>query len=102
MADKPLPASPERRNDLWIVGKVFDYGPEKNLQLWRDAKHFVDGLTTMVEQWDANSPMSNDALIVALSDCFNRTKEEVKRHEAELEMRREWAAQQPRDTELQV
>ena len=62
----------------------------------------MDGICTMVERHDASQRLGNDALLVALVGCFNGAKEEVRRHEVEVEMRREWAAKQPRDAELEL
>ena len=81
------PQTPERRNDLWIVHKAFDYGVEENFELWRRAELFVEGLCVMTQNWDAHLSIRNEALMVALMDCHDRCREEAKRHKAELEMR---------------
>ena len=60
---------------------------------------FTDGLVHMVAKWDANPSARNEALMAAFIDCRERCQEEAKRHEAELEMRREWAERQPTDSE---
>jgi hypothetical protein len=94
------PQTPERRNDLWIVHKAFDYGLEENLRLWEAAAGVLDGMGKMAEEWCRNPVSANDALLVALADCEQRCKEEVKRHKAELQMRQEWSARQPESSEL--
>lgn len=97
---EPSPTQPPQiRNDLWVVQKVFDYGPEENLRLWRHADATLAGLCKMAEEWDRDKSTVNEALIVALTDCQSRVKEEARRQEAELQMRREWAKQQPSSSE---
>ncbi len=86
---RPLPASPEKRNDLWRCEKVFDYGPEKNLEVWSNAARVLEGLAEM------GDALGNDGVVVALTDAMIRAKEEVKRARSEVQMRREWAERQP-------
>lgn len=95
-----VPKGPEYRNDLWMCAKAFDYGPEENLRLWEAASAVLEGLCKMAEEWCRNPLTANDALLVAFADCHDRCKEEAKRHEREIEMRREWAARQPKETDL--
>lgn len=87
--ERPLPDRPEQRNDLWRTAKMFDYGPERNLEIWTEAMHMLDAFAEMASNLD------NDALQVALVDCHIRAKEEVKRAGSEVRMRREWAEGQP-------
>ena len=91
---QPLPASPEKRNDLWRCEKVFDYGPEKNLEVWATASHVLEGLAEM------GDALGNDGVVVALTDAMIRAKEEVRRHRSEVRMRREWAEKQPTEADL--
>ena len=89
-----LPPSPEKRNDLWRCEKVFDYGPERNLQAWESAARMLEGFANMSDSLD------NEPMIVALTDAMLRAKEEVKRARVEVRMRREWAEKQPTEADL--
>ena len=86
---QPLPERPEVRNDLWHTAKMFDYGPERNLKVWTEAAQMLDAFAEMAANLD------NDGLEVALVDAHERAKEEVRRAESEVRMRREWAEGQP-------
>ena len=89
-----LPPSPEKRNDLWRCEKVFDYGPEENLEAWKEAAMMLEGFAQMSDAFD------NEPMVVALTDTMIRAKEEVKRASAEVRMRREWAERQPAEADL--
>ena len=89
-----LPPSPEKRNDLWCNEKVFDYGPERNLEAWESAARMLEGFANMSDSLD------NEPMIVALTDAMLRAKEEVKRARVEVRMRREWAEKQPTEADL--
>ena len=91
---RPLPASPERRNDLWRCEKVFDYGPEKNLEVWASAAHVLGGLAEM------GDALGSEGVVVALTDAAMRAKEEARRAKSEVRMRREWAEKQPTEADL--
>ena len=91
---RPVPPSPERRNDLWRTGKVFDYGPERNLEAWESAARMLEGFATMSDSLDS------EPMVVALTDAMLRAKEEVKRARVEVTMRREWADRQPTEVDL--
>jgi hypothetical protein len=81
---EPVPAKPEEvRNDLWLVPKAFDHGPEGNAQLWKLAGVFLSALGGMVAAWGEDPAVRNDALVVALTDCRERVQEEIRRAEAE-------------------
>ena len=91
---RPLPPSPEKRNDLWCCEKVFDYGPEKNLEVWSGAAVVLQGLAEM------GDALGNDGVVVALTDAMSRAKEEARRAASEVRMRREWAGKQPTEADL--
>lgn len=84
---KSLTPDPTGRDDLWCVGKddMGKVGVEAALVLWRQASAMLDGLADMAEH------QPNEALYVALSDARARAYEEVRRHEVEVKMRRDWA-----------
>src|SRR4051812_47117995 len=67
-------------DDLW--GVEFDYGPERNLELWIQAQKMLDHLVYMANE------SHNDGLVVALGEAYTRASEQVKRSEEELEMHR--------------
>lgn len=82
-----LTPDPTGRTDLWCVSKD-DMGKvdvEAALVQWRQASSMLDGLCDMAEHQGV------EALYVALTDCRARAYEEVRRHEREAKMRREWA-----------
>ncbi len=58
---------------VFSVERVFDYDPDENLQGWTQAEAMLEGFVRMAEASD------NEALLVALTDCHLRTKEELKR-----------------------
>jgi len=56
----------------------------------------------MATAWNQTPSIRNEALMVALTDYANHCEEGVRRHKAELKMRREWAERQPEDAELRL
>jgi hypothetical protein len=91
---KPLPPSPEKRNDLWRIEKSFDYGPEKNLEVWSGAAQVLEGLAQI------GDALGSEGVVVGLTDATIRAQEEVRRHRSEVRMRREWAEKQPTEADL--
>jgi len=86
---EPVPVKPKAaRNDLWIAAKSLDHGPEENARLWKRAGLFLDLLHGMIAAWNEDPAVRNDALAVALTDCRDRVREEIRRAEAETEMGR--------------
>ena len=70
--------------DLWIVSLPADRGPEGNLEMWREAEEYLDYLSGKHEGND------NEAILVALTDAYNRCIEERRRAEDLLKLRRRW------------
>ena len=91
---RPLPASPEKRNDLWRCEKVFDGGPEENLELWSQAARVLEGPAQM------GDALGSAGVVLAPTDAMIRAKEEARRAASEARMRREWAERQPTEAGL--
>lgn len=73
---EPLPPKPdELGNDVWLVSKAFDYGPEGNAQLWNRAGVLLSALGEMVVAWGEEDPaIRNEALVVALANAARGCK----------------------------
>lgn len=97
VASPELPPSPERRNDLWHEAKMFDYGPEDNLKLWNQATGILDSFVEVAAKLGV---AENEALVHAMIDARERAREEVRRADSEVRMRREWAEKQPKEADL--
>ncbi|MDP9478040.1 MAG: hypothetical protein M3R38_20560 [Actinomycetota bacterium] len=83
------PKGPNYREDLWVVATLPGGSAEENLDAWRQAACMLAGLEDMAEE------QSNQAFFVAIADARERALEEVRRHEVEVEMRREWGLKHP-------
>lgn len=72
--------------ELWEAGSTLpaDRGPEGNLKMWQEAEEELDHLCDMHER----NP--NEAILVALTDTYNRAIEERRRAEDLLELHKRW------------
>ncbi len=79
-----LEGQPGGHEDLWVVDPPPDRGPEGNLAMWRDAELFFDHL------YNLHDGDKNDAVIVGLTDVYNRCVEERRRAEDLLKLHERW------------
>jgi hypothetical protein len=92
---EPFPTnSKDAQGDLWPLPKAFDYSLEENAHLWKRAEVLLKGLCEMTAAWNNDPVIRNDALMVALTDCRERVREEIGRAESEIERHQEWATKQ--------
>ena len=74
--------------ELWISALPSDRGPEGNLRMWEEAEKVLDGMCSKVEDEGASS---NEALLCALVDAYNRCIEERRRARDLLDSHRKWS-----------
>jgi hypothetical protein len=72
--------------ELWQAGFVLpaDRGPEGNVKMWAEAEEELGHLCDMHER----DP--NEAILVALTDAYNRCIEERRRAQDLLDLRKRW------------
>ncbi len=83
MFDEPTSGHPE----LWLDGRTLpaDLGPEENLKMWGEAERF---LAYLAGEHEGND---NEAILVALTDAYNRCIEERRRAEDLLKLHERWS-----------
>ncbi len=87
MSEERVTGSP----DLWTVSLPEDRGPEGNVRLWRDAERILDGFCAMLESGGYGGDAQEwEGAQVALTEAFNRCKEEHRRAIELLELHRVW------------
>lgn len=78
----PLAGHPELWEAVSMVPE--SRGPEADLQMWLEAEDYLNHLC------DNNERSQNDAVVTALTDCYNRCVEERRRAEDLLKLREVW------------
>jgi len=72
--------------DLWVVDPPPSQGPEGNVEMWKEAESYLDHLCHVADR------QPNEAIVVALTDAYNRCIEERRRAADLLRLHGEWAS----------
>lgn len=64
---------PAGHEELWVVDPPESRGPEADYRMWQEAESYVEHLMDMADA------QQNNAIAVALADCYNRCIEERRR-----------------------
>ena len=76
---------PAGHEELWVVTPPESGGPEADYRMWQEAESYLEHLMNMADA------QHNDAISVALGDCYNRCIEERRRAGDLMALHHQWS-----------